>query len=94
MSKMRFGGLLPRPPKKQCPATYSRSQNPELHPGKKVVQDDHIETDPLANMPRGLVHVNGSERLLLSYPGSPPSQEILDIHIRGGGESCCRPGRC
>ncbi len=34
----------------------------ESCPGKKVIQDDHFETDPLAIMPRGLVHVAGSER--------------------------------
>ncbi len=33
---------------------------------KKVAQNDHFETDPLANMPRGLVHVAGSERRVLS----------------------------
>ncbi len=64
---------------------------PESHPGKKVVQDDHIEADPLANMPRGLVHVIGSERRLLSYPGSPPSQTILEIRIQGGGVSIQGP---
>ncbi len=66
------------------PATYSRSQTLESHPGKKVVQDDHIEADPLANMPRGLVHVAGSERRLLSYPGSPPiTYNSWDSHSRG-----------
>ncbi len=54
--------LLPRPQKRRRPATYSRSQTPELRPDEKVVQDDHFETDPLANMPRGLVYVAGSER--------------------------------
>ncbi len=52
--------LLPHLQKRWRPATYSRSQTPESCPGKKVVQDDHFETDPLANMPRGLVHVAGS----------------------------------
>ncbi len=52
--------LLPRPQKRRQPATYSRSQTPELCPDEKVVQDDHFETDPPANMPRGLVHVAGS----------------------------------
>ncbi len=32
---------------------------------KKVVQVDHFETDPPTNMPRGLVHVAGSERRIL-----------------------------
>ncbi len=63
--------LLPRPQKRQRPATYSRSQTPELRPDEKVVQDDHFETDPLANILRGLVHVAGSERPVLSHPGSP-----------------------
>ncbi len=49
--------LLPCPKKKQRPANYSRSQTPELSPDEKVVPDDHLETDPPANMPRGLVHV-------------------------------------
>ncbi len=38
-------------PKRRRPATYSRSQTPELHPDEKVVQDDHFETDPLAICP-------------------------------------------
>ncbi len=64
--------LLPRPQKRWWPATYSRSQTPEIRPDEKVIQDDHFETDPLANMPRGLVYVAGSERRILSHPGSPP----------------------
>ncbi len=75
--------LLPHPQNRPCSATYSRSQTPESHPGKMVVQDDHIETDPLANMPRGLVHITGSEKRLLSYAGIPPSQTIIEIRIRG-----------
>ncbi len=75
--------LIPRPQKRRRPATYSRSQTPELHPDEKVVQDDHFETDPPANMPRGLVHVAGSERCVHSHPGSPPPQTILEIR-RGG----------
>ncbi len=63
--------LLPRAQKRWRPATYSKSQTPELRPDEKVVQDDHFETDPFANMPRGLFHVAGSERPL-SHPGSPP----------------------
>ncbi len=38
-------------------------------------------------MPRGLVHVIGSERHVLSHPGSPPSQTNLEIRIRRGGIS-------
>ncbi len=64
--------LVPKKKKKDWPATYSRSQTPELCPDEKVVQDDHFETDPSANMPRGLVNVTGSERRVLSHPGSPP----------------------
>ncbi len=52
-------------------ATCFRSQTPELRRDEKVVQDDHFETDPLAYRPRGLVHVVGSERCVLSHPGSP-----------------------
>ncbi len=59
--------LLPRPQKRQQPATYSRSQTPESRPGEEVIQDDHFKTDPLANMPRGLVYVTGSERCILSH---------------------------
>ncbi len=44
-----------------------------------------------ANMPRVLVHVAGSERRILSYPGSPPSQTILEIRIRKGGISIQGP---
>ncbi len=45
----------------------------------------------LANMPRGLFHVAGSERHLLSYPGSPSSQTILEIRSRRGGVSIQGP---
>ncbi len=83
--------LLPHPPKRGWPVTYSRFQIPESRPDEKVVQDDHFETDPRANMPRGLVHVAGSERRILSYPGSPPSQTILEIRIRKGGISIQGP---
>ncbi len=38
-------------------------------------------------MSRGLVHVSGSERHVLSHPGSPPSQTILEICIWRGGIS-------
>ncbi len=79
------------PKKRRRPATYSRSQTPELRPGEKVVQDDHFETNPLANMPRGLVYVAGSERRKLSHSGSPPSQTILEICIRRGGLSIQGP---
>ncbi len=48
-------------------------------------------TDPPANFPRGLVHVVGSERGILSLPGSPPSQTILEILIRMGGISIQGP---
>ncbi len=60
--------LHPRPQKRRRPATYSRSQTPESRPDENVIQDDHFETDPLANIPRGLVYVAGSERRILSYP--------------------------
>ncbi len=83
--------LLPCAQKRLWPATYSRSHNLESSPGKKVVQDDHIKAYPIANMPRGRVYVTGSERRLLSYPGSPPSQTILEIRIRGGGVSIHGP---
>ncbi len=38
-------------------------------------------------MPRGLIHVAGSKRCVLSHPGSPPSQTILEICIWRGGIS-------
>ncbi len=42
--------LLPHPPKRWQPATYSRSQIPESPPDEKIVQDDHSETDPPATL--------------------------------------------
>ncbi len=83
--------LLPRPLKRRRPATYSKSQTPELRPDEKVVQDDNFETGPPANMPRGLVHVAKSERRVLSHPGSPPSHRILEIRIQRGGISIQGP---
>ncbi len=55
--------LLPRPQKRRRPATYSRSQTPELCPDEKVIQDDHFETDPLENMPRGLLALASVKRV-------------------------------
>ncbi len=75
--------LLPHPQKRWRHATYSRSQTPELRPDEKVVQDDHFETDPPANMPRGLVHVAGSERHVLSHPGSPHHRRLLRFAFEG-----------
>ncbi len=90
-SKSGFYSRYFSSPKRRRLATYSRSQTPELCPDEKVVQDDHFETDPLANMPRGLFHVAGSERRVLSHPGSPSSQIILEIRIRRGGVSIQGP---
>ncbi len=59
----------------------------ESRPGKKVIQDDHFETDPLTIMHRGLVHVAGSER----SRGCPSSQMILEIRIQRGGISIQGP---
>ncbi len=42
-------------------------------------------------MPRGLVYVAGSERRILSHPGSPPSQTSLEICIQRGGLSIQDP---
>ncbi len=42
-------------------------------------------------MPRGLVHVAGSKRCVLSHPCSRPSQTILEIRIRRGGISIQGP---
>ncbi len=74
--------LLPRPQKRRWPA-YSRSQTPELRPDEKVIQDDHFETDPLANMPRGLVHVAESEKCVLSHAGSPHHRRFLRFAFEG-----------
>ncbi len=63
--------------------TYSRSQTPELCPDEKVDQDDHVETGPLANMPRGLVNVAGSERRVLSHPVSPHHRLFLRFKFEG-----------
>ncbi len=76
--------LLIRPQKWRQLATYSRSQTSELRHDEMVIQDDHFETDPPANMPRGLVHVAGSERCVPSHPGSPPiTDDSLDSHSKG-----------
>ncbi len=83
--------LLPRPQKRWWSATYSRAQTPELGPDEKFVQDDHFETDPLANMPKGLVHIAGSERRVLSHTGCPPLQTIFEIRIRRSGISIQGP---
>ncbi len=81
------------PKKRWRPATYSRSQIPELRSDGKFAQDDHFEKDPLANMPRGLVHVDGSERRILLHPDSLPSQTILEIRISKGWHINTRSSR-
>ncbi len=63
--------------KRWWPATYSRSQTLELHSDEKVVQDDHFEIDPLANMPRGLVHDIGSERRVFYIQVAPHQRRFL-----------------
>ncbi len=75
--------LLPRPQKRRRPVTYSRSQTPEIPPDEKVVQDDHFETYPNANMPRGLVHVAWSKKRVLSHPGSPHHRRFLRFAFEG-----------
>ncbi len=64
---------------------------PKLHPHEKVVQADHIETDPQADSARGLVLFSGPERCILSRPNSPPPQMILEIRLRGSGLSVHGP---
>ncbi len=64
---------------------------PKLHPHEKVVQADHIETDPQADSARGLVLFSGPERCILSHPNSPPPQMILEIRLRGSGLSVHGP---
>ncbi len=42
--------LIPHPQKRWRPTAHYRSQNPESHPHETAVQDDYVETDPLANI--------------------------------------------
>ncbi len=79
--------LLPHPQEGWWSKTHSWSQTSESNPYETAVQDDYIEADPLANMPRGLVLFAGSERHLLSHPNSPPPQAVLEIRLRGSGLS-------
>ncbi len=48
-----------------------------------AVQDDYIETDPLAKMPRRLILFLGSERRLLSHPDSPHHRPFLRFAFKG-----------
>ncbi len=76
--------LLPRPQEGWWSKTHSRSQTSESRPYETAVQNDHIETDPLSSMPRGLVLFAGSayiQRCLHSNPDSPPPQAVLEIHL-------------
>ncbi len=85
--------LLPRPQRGWRPTAHPISQNPEPRPHETAVQDDYVETDPLANMPRGLVLFPGSERCLLSHPvilvhgpalwNVPGSPHFYKVHGRG-----------
>ncbi len=55
-----------------------------------LAHDDGDERGGQSSLP-GLVHVAGSERHVLSHPGSPLSQTILEICIRRGGISIQGP---
>ncbi len=68
--------LLPRPQEGWWSKAHPRSQTSESRPYEMAVQDDYIEEDPLANMPRGLVLFARSERRLLWHPYSPPPQYL------------------
>ncbi len=83
--------LLPCPQEGWWSKAHSRSQTSESRPYETAVQNDHIETDPLANMPRGLVLFAGSEWRLLSHLDNPPPQVVLEIHLRGSGLSIHGP---
>ncbi len=84
-SKSGFYSRYVLVPKKD--GTISRSQASELCPHATAIQNVNFETDPRANMPRGLIYVCGSERCLLSHPNSTPSQTALEIIFRGSGLS-------
>ncbi len=78
-------------PRRMVSKTHPRSHTSELRPYETAVRDDYIETDSLANMPRGLVLFAGSERHLLSHPDSPPPQAVLEIRLRACGLSIHGP---
>ncbi len=82
--------LLPHPQVGWWSKTHLRSQTSESCPYETAVQDNYIESNPLANMLRGLVLFAGSERCLLSHPDSPP-QAVLEIRLRGSGLSIHGP---
>ncbi len=75
--------LLPCPQEGWWSKTHSQYQTSELRPYEKAVQDDYIEADPLAKMPRGLVLFTGSKRRVLSHPDIPHHRRFLRFAFEG-----------
>ncbi len=83
--------LLPRPQDGWGSKAHSKSQTSESRPYEMAIQYDHIETDPFASIPRGLVIFTGSERRLFSHSDSPIPQVVLEIRLWGSGLSIHGP---
>ncbi len=62
---------------------YSGPAPTESSSGEALVQDDHLKTNPLANLTGALVRFCRSKRRVLPYPDSPPTQALSEICIRG-----------
>ncbi len=94
LSEQRVGLLQPILPcsqERRRVQTNSRFQTSESGSNATAVQNVNFETDPRTNSARGLVSVCGSERRLLSYPNSAPSQTVFEIRFRGSGLSVHGP---
>ncbi len=61
----------------------SRSQTHQQSALQTSVQDDNAETDPGANLPRGLVCIRGFEGCVLSHSDSTASQTLSEVCLRG-----------
>ncbi len=82
-SSERVRLLLPCPQERWWSKAHSRSQTSESRPYETAIQNDHIETDPLANMPMGLVLFAGSEWRLLSHLDNPHPRWFLRFAFEG-----------
>lgn len=53
----------------------------EPHSDKTDVQNANFETNPLADLPWGLVFISGSEECMFPFLDSPSSQTNLEISL-------------
>ncbi|KAK9958504.1 hypothetical protein ABG768_010618, partial [Culter alburnus] len=77
--------------KRQRAAPYFGPVPTESSPGKALIQNYYVKTNPLTHPSRGLVCFCGSKRCIFPYLDSPSTQALSEICIRGNRLSVYRP---